>query len=162
MKKLSLLVMVILAVFLMASLTFAQAESPRPFSGLFIKKADTPKLKDATPSADLLTLTSGLPFNLSGDTLYRARAGSFDFATGIDLATYKNFLILRAELSQSTTGAPFAGVGLNLNVPTLMNMIGMNWTATYINPSVGVIPGYDFTNSRFDVGILVSIVQVTF
>jgi hypothetical protein len=39
---------------------------------------------------------------------------------------------------------------------------GANWNATYINPSIGVIPGYDFKEGRFDCGILLSIIKVVF
>jgi len=140
--------MSMLALVIFASLAFAQAPAVSP----------TPK--KAAP--DFQTLTSTLPINLNGDTLYRVRGGSFDGGLGIDLASYKGLVTLRAEASQSVEGSPFSGIGLMLNIPALVNMIGANWQAGAINPSIGIVPGYDFGQKRVDVGVVLSVISVTF
>jgi hypothetical protein len=157
MKK--LLCVMIVSLFLMSSIALAQE---RPFTGLFVAK-EVPKKAEPVRSTRLL-LDGSLPINLSGDTLYRFSAGSIDAGVGIDLASYKDLVILRAEASQSTAGeGQFMGVGFFVNIPKLINMIsGANWNAAYINPSIGVVPGYDFGNSKYDTGIVLSIIQVTF
>jgi hypothetical protein len=149
MRKISTIVgMVLMVGILFVSLALAQAPAISP----------TPK--KATPDFQILTGT--LPITLNGDTLYRIKGGSFDGGLGIDLGSYKSLVILRAETSQSTAGSPFVGIGLMFNIPSLMNAIGANWQAGAINPSIGIIPGYDFGQKRFDAGIVLSIISINF
>jgi len=153
---------IIMLVFL-SSIAFAQ--NPRDFKKLFI--TDQPTLKQKKVDAisnPLTTVFDKLPINLTGDTLYRINAKSFDVGFGIDLASYKNLITFRTEASFSTEGeGQFMGAGLFMNIPMLLNMIpGMNWNASYINPSIGIVPGYDFQKHKYDTGIVLSIVQVTF
>jgi hypothetical protein len=160
MKKVILLIVCLV---FMSSMAFAQA--PRNFKGLFIASPESKKLMQASfATSPLQTVFDNLPINLTGDTMYRINASSFDIAFGIDLASYKGLVTLRAEGSQSTEGlGQFAGAGLFLNIPTLLNMIpGVSWNASYINPSIGIVPGFDFNEHRYDTGIVLSIIQVTF
>jgi len=159
MKKVLCIMLAVFGLFFAVNMALAQGQ--RPFTGLFVAE-ETKKLEAAPPMRMLLD--GSLPINLSGDTLYRVRAGSIDAGIGIDLASYKDLCVLRAEASQSAEGeGSFAGVGLFVNVPTLINMItGASWNASYFNPSIGIVPGYDFKGSQFDAGIVLSIVQVTF
>lgn len=149
MKKISMIIGMLLMVgMVLTSLALAQAPAISP----------TPK--KAAP--DFQSLADTLPIILNGDTLYRIRGGSFDGGLGIDLATYKGLVTLRAEASQSIEGSPFSGVGLTVNIPALVNMVGANWQAGAINPSIGIVPGYDFGQKRFDVGIVLSIISIAF
>jgi hypothetical protein len=160
MKKLILLIVCLVFV---SSMAYAQA--PRNFKGLFIAPEAAKKAQAAAFAAQpLMTVFDSLPINLTGDTLYRVSADSVDVGLGIDLASYKGLFTLRAEASQSAGGeGQFAGAGIFVNIPTLLNMIpGMNWNASYINPSIGVIPGFDFTNHKYDTGLVLSIIQITF
>lgn len=148
MRKIKFLAMA-LFMLLFASTLFAQAPAVGPIQP-----------KKATP--DFATLGTGLPIQLNGDTLYRIRGNQWDAAVGIDLASWKNLITLRAELSQSVEGNPFSGVGLFVNIPTLVNKIaGSRWEAGAINPSVGVVPGVAWGNG-FDVAVVLSIISVTF
>ena len=143
----------------------AYGQDARPFKGLFIAPEATAKAKAAAFAAQpLMTVFDNLPFNLAGDTLYRINVHSIDVGIGIDLASYKGILTLRAEASQSTEGeGQFAGAGLFVNIPMLLNMIpGVSWNASYINPSIGVVPGYDFRNNKYDTALVLSIIQVNF
>ena len=141
---------------LMAGAAFAQE---RPFKGVFV----APDTKKAVQPAARLLFDGTLPFNLSGDTMYRLSAGSFDAGVGIDLASYKNLVVLRGEATQSTEGkGTFVGAGLFVNIPTMLNLLGANWIASYVNPSIGIVPGYDFDNHRYATGIVLSIIQVNF
>lgn len=151
-----LILMALISV-LISGLCFAQTTpAPAPPAA-----ATTVPASATTP--DLQVLTSGLPINLTGDTLYRIRGGTIDGAIGMDLAIYKGLVTLRAEISQTTTGSPFAGAGLMVNIPTLVNKIsGANWTATFINPSIGIVPGYDFGTKQFDAGVVLSIINIKF
>lgn len=157
MKKVLCIMLAVFGLFFAVNMALAQQ---RPFTGLFVaeetKKLDTAPMK--------MLFDGSLPINLSGDTIYRVRAGSIDAGVGIDLASYKDLCVLRAEASQSTEGeGSFAGVGLFVNVPTLINMItGASWNASYFNPSIGIVPGYDFKDNKFDAGIVLSIIQVNF
>jgi len=144
--------------FLMVGVGVAQE---RPFTGLFVSKEV--KKMETPPRTTRMLLDGSLPINLSGDTLYRVSSGSLDAGVGIDLASYKELIVCRAEASQSTSGdGQFVGAGIFVNIPTLVNMIGANWNASYINPSIGVVPGYDFDGHKYDTGIVLSIIQVTF
>lgn len=149
MKRISVIVGMVLIVALMF-VSFALAQAP----------AISPTPKAMAPN--FATLADTLSINLNGDTLYRIRGNSFDGGLGIDLANYKGFVTLRAELSQSTEGSPFSGVGFMLNIPSLLNMLGTSWQAGAINPSIGIVPGYDFGQKRFDIGVVLSIISVTF
>jgi len=156
MKKLCLFVLVL---FLLIPLMGYAGD--RSFSGLFIG----PEKKAVEPAPVLRNIfAASLPINLTGDTMFRARAGSIDLGIGIDLASYKDLVFLRAEVTESLDpNEIFAGAGLTVNIPSLVNMLtGASWKATYINPSIGVIPGWDFKEKRFDCGILLSILQVEF
>jgi hypothetical protein len=153
----------IIALVFLSSVAFAQ--SPRDFKKLFVTDQPTVKQKKADAVAQpLTTVFDKLPVNLTGDTLYRINAGSFDVGFGIDLASYKSLFSLRAEASFSTEGeGQFMGAGIFVNIPMLFNMIpGVNWNASYINPSIGIVPGYDFEKHKYDTGIVLSIIQVTF
>jgi len=148
MRRISFLVLMVLFV---ASIAMAQTPIP---------PAPTP-----TTGNTVSTILSGLPFNLSGDPAYRIKAKTWGGGVGIDLATWQ-FLTLRAEASQSGTGGVFAGAGLFVNLPTLLNVglgkQGATWAAQAINPSIGIVPGYDFEARRFDAEVVLSVVQVNF
>src|SRR4030043_632902 len=148
-------IIILLAMVFMSSMVYAG-----DWKGLFIKK-DDPTMKQVVPP-DFNTILGSLPFNLNGDTVYLTSNDSFGAGVGLDLATYKGLITLRAETLGTTTSDVFAGVGLMLNVPTLFTMLGAEWNASYINPSIGVVPGYNFGTKKGDVGIVLSIIQVTF
>ena len=152
MKKLLFGLMMLL---LSASIAMAQTPTPAP----------TPAPVTPTTGNTVATILSGLPFNLSGDPAYRIKAKTWGGGVGMDLATWQ-FLTFRAEASQSGTGGVFAGAGLFVNLPTLLNVSlgkqGATWVAQAINPSIGIVPGYDFQAQRYDTEIVLSIIQVTF
>lgn len=151
---------IIILIALMFLATSAQAGGF--WKGLFVKEGEPLK---AEPAPAFNTILGGLPFNLEGDTIYLIDGESFGAGVGVDIATYKGLLTLRGEVT-STNAADtsiFAGTGLMLNIPTLLSLIpGVTWNASYINPSIGVVPGWDFGSDKFDVGVVLSIIQVTF
>jgi hypothetical protein len=135
----------------------------RSFKGLFVEPEK--KMAEPAPPPTLRSIfNASLPINLTGDTMFRARAASVDMGVGIDLASYKDLVFLRAEVTEALDpNEVFAGAGITINIPALVSMItDATWKATYINPSIGVIPGWDFKEKRFDCGILLSIIQVEF
>ena len=151
MKKILFSLMVLLC---SASIALAQTPTPAP------TPTPTP-----SPGGNVSTILSGLPFNLSGDPAYRIKAKTWGGGAGMDLASWQ-FLTFRAEASQSGTGGVFAGAGLFVNLPTLLNVglgkQGATWTAQAINPSIGIVPGYDFQAQRYDAEIVLSLIQLNF
>ena len=69
-----------------------------------------------------MLLDGSFPINLSGDTMYRFNANSFGAGVGIDLASYEGFLSCgQRVLNRSEGEGFFAGAGLFVNIPTLIN-----------------------------------------
>jgi hypothetical protein len=154
MKKLNLIVLAMVFT-LMLTLTVAFAQAP------VISKTAVVQPKGLGTLGGVLG--ESLPFQLNGDSLYQIRSGTFAGGVGVDVASWKGILTFRGEMAQGVEGSPFMGAGIFVNIPTLLNTIaGVNWQAGAINPSVGIVPGYDFTNSRFDAAIVLSIISVTF
>lgn len=145
---------------ILMALLFASSVYGADWKGLFIK--DEPLKAEPAPAFN--TILGGLPFNLEGDTIYLIDGKSFGAGVGIDLASYKGVVTLRGELTSTTTEttSTFAGAGLMVNIPQLFTMMGATWNASYINPSIGVVPGWDFGANKFDVGVVLSILKVEF
>ncbi len=164
MRKMINVLLVMFVVLLIASSAFAQGS----FRDIFIKSPQEVKTEALTESEapalrTILGATSPLPINLTGDTIYLCKSGTWGVGAGMDLASWKGVVTLRPEISASDTDASFVGAGVFLNIPKLFSMIsGVTWNASYINPSLGIVPGYDFGKNQPDVGIVLSIVQVTF
>lgn len=106
--------------------------------------------------------------NLQGDTAYLITKKSLAVGVGVDLATiYDGMITLRAEAivpekaADAETTTMF-GIGPMLNIPKLITRAGGEWTAKIFNPSIGVMPFYDFRTKAYDVGVVVSIIRVEF
>lgn len=72
--------------------------------------------------------------NIQGDTLIYFD-GDTELGVGIKLGSFKQDLIeLRAEFAENKTG-----VGLSVNIPTLVEKAGGTWDALNFNPSLGIV-----------------------
>lgn len=106
--------------------------------------------------------------NLQGDTAYLFRAKTLAVGVGSDIATlYNGVVTLRLEAitapaSADLGGSTLIGTGAMVNLPKLITRLGGQWQAKVINPSVGVMPLYDFRNSKYDVGLVVSVIRIDF
>lgn len=164
MRNVLKVLLVMLFVLFVASSAFAQGN----FKDIFFKSSEEVNaLKKAEAEAPairtLFSDTLPLPINLTGDTIYLARAGTWGAGIGMDFASWKGVLTLRAEASASDVEGGFLGVGVFLNIPKLVSLISdTEWNAAYFNPSIGVVPGFDFGLNQVDVGLVLSIIQVTF
>ena len=102
-------------------------------------------------------------FNLQGDTAYLVVANEFAVGVGIDIASiYEGMITVRAEALTPQSGALVVGAGIMANVPKVINKLGGSWISSTINPSVGVVPVYDFNNKVFDVGIVLAVINIKF
>ena len=126
----------------------------------------------ATPTAaQAAAVTDDLAFpgiNLQGDTTYLFKAGTMAPGIGSDIASmYKGLLTLRVEAiavpaTINTPSRNMFGIGPMVNVPKLISRMGGEWQAKVVNPSIGVMPLYDFNNKTYDVGLVVSIIRIDF
>jgi len=107
-------------------------------------------------------------FNLQGDTAYLVKARTLAAGVGTDIASmYNGMITLRIEAvatpATSDAGSgTFVGAGPMINIPKLITRFGGQWQANVINPSVGVMPLYDFNNKVVEAGIVVSVIRITF
>jgi hypothetical protein len=146
---------ILVSVSIIACANFSWAQAPM-FSST---KKESPKAIGTLGGL----IGEGIPIQLDGDSLYIVRNNTFAGGIGLDLATYQGLVSLRGEIAQGGEGSPFVGVGAFVNIPKLLNLIpGMSWQAGAINPSIGVVPGFDFTQERFDWAIVLSIISIAF
>jgi len=106
---------------------------------------------------------SGL--NLQGDTLYLPTLGVFAVGVGSDIASFYDFLSIRAEatvISQDNV-ANMAGVGLGLNIPKLVEKAGGTWLLKGFTSSIGILGMMSFTAPvKVHPALYVTILKVTF
>lgn len=156
--------LVISVILLIASSAFAHGT----FRDIFVKSPEEVKALAKTESEapalrTIFDATSALPINLTGDTIYLYKSKTWGIGAGMDFASWKGILTLRAEASASDMDAAFVGVGVFLNIPKLFSLISdVQWNAAYINPSIGVVPGFDFGKNQADLGLVLSLIQVSF
>ncbi len=162
MKKMFVATLMILALIGFASVAVADDTTAPAPSGAAL----------TTPS--VTAIGAGMPINLSGDTVFLVKNQNFGVGLGADLATaFDGILTVRAEAvaivdKSSGQSSEFIGIGPMVNIPKLITKAGGTWSLPVINPSLGVMPFYSLagnssgTGSKFDAGIVLSIIQVKF
>ena len=100
--------------------------------------------------------------NLQGDTLFSLSSKQLTVGIGMDIATIKDGLIaLRVEAAAGMSGESTKyGGGLTVNLPKLVNMAGGTWAAKMFNPSVGLIGLYDFSASKLEPALMITIIKL--
>ena len=141
-KFIALLVMVSVLFFF----SFALAQAPTPSS-----------------PPDLNTIFGSLGINGNGDSFYLWRAHAWEGGAHVNMVSYKNIINFGPALAQGATGSPFYGGSFNVSIIPLLNLLGTNITTTSVfsqlNPSVGIVPGYNSTPGakKFDFPIQISL-----
>lgn len=157
MKK--VLFVMLLMGFLLMITTSAQAGGF--WKGLFVKEGP---VKKADPTvAPIQTILGSLPFNLNGDTFFLCSEKSFAAGASIDLASYRGIVSLAGMAAGASNSTAWAGAGPMINIPNLLNLIpGMNWNASYINPSIGGGYGCNFTKMKGEFAVGLRIINLEF
>jgi hypothetical protein len=111
---------------------------------------------------------------LNGDMLYLTRSGTLAAGAGISLAafdvsikgkTFENVIELRGQyayvLKDVDTSQSLVGIGAGLNLISLFEMLGGNWTIEGVKPSIGVAAVVDFTDKpRLEPAIYLSVIKL--
>lgn len=88
--------------------------------------------------------------NLQGDTLYLLNADTLAVGIGTTIATFYDVVELRVEYAyafqQAEDTRSLAGIGLGLNVPSLIETLHGEWKLPDIVPSVGLLALVDFAD----------------
>lgn len=107
-----------------------------------------------------------LPINLGGDTAILYNMGWCN-GIGIDMVSWKEDLItLRGELLwpyTATTDAPktIAGAAVMIDVAKALGYTKGTWKLGPIQPKIGPVGGYDFSNQKFVWGGLLQVLRIT-
>jgi len=104
--------------------------------------------------------------NIQGDTVFLPSSGKFAVGAGMTLATvYHDIFEVRGEAVFPTDSdvANKYGLGVGVNVPKIVTMIGGNWVAAGINPSISVIGLVDFKDEpHLEPAVVLTLIQVGF
>lgn len=100
------------------------------------------------------------------DVLYDTKEGALVPVASLQLATFFDNLIETRVMaignSEDLSKLSKVGFGVGINLVTLTNKLGQTWTASFINPSIGVAPIYNFSTKSASVGIYVTVIKVQF
>ena len=153
---------VLIAVVLVASLSSIETECLAQSTPIYGPSPTLTAAPTKAPDqAPLSTVFGNTPLNLTGDTIWLGRSNQFVVGIGMDVITYKGIFNFRVEAAQGTEANTFMGAGPLINIPSLLNLIpGTTWNAKVINPSIGILGGYDFNKRRGEWGVLLSIIQL--
>ena len=84
--------------------------------------------------------------SVSGDTQWLSDVNKLTVGIGLNLVSFKDGLLgLRVEAIKEPTSdnVTRGGAGLSVNLPKLFNLMGGNWVAENINPSVFALVCYN-------------------
>lgn len=88
--------------------------------------------------------------NIQGDTLYLLKADTLAVGVGSTVATFYDIVELRVEyayaLQQAGNTRSLAGIGLGVNVKSLIEALHGEWKLPDIMPSVGYVALADFAD----------------